>query len=82
MSFVTKEPHTQTAAAGGDVLDIGSKVVAQKLKKNVEKNANRSSLGVLSLLLKTYGLGLRFFINKFRIPMLRDTLDSGMQEVQ
>jgi hypothetical protein len=112
MSFVTKEPHTQRVAAGGDVLDIGSKVAAQKLKKNVGKNAKRSSLGVLSLLLKTYqaltipfsivfilsstkfdpayrigffrkyGLGLHFFINKFRIPVLRDTLDSGMQEVQ
>jgi hypothetical protein len=62
MSFVTNEPHTQSAAAGGHVLEIGSKVAAEKFRK--------------------YGLGPPFFINKFRIPVLRGNLDSGMQDVR
>ena len=82
MSFVTKEPHTQRVAAGGDVLHIGSKVTAQKsipfrivfiLSSTKFDPAYRIGFS------GKYGLGPRFFINKFRIPVLRDTLDSGMR---
>jgi hypothetical protein len=97
MSFVTKKPHTQGAPAGGDVLDIGSKVAAQSVLSLLLKtyqvltipcsivfilNSTKFDPAYRIGFFRRYGLDPRFFINKFRIPVLREILDSGMQGVQ